>query len=205
MKMLMLFYFLLGAVTSGLLQKSSGLIPMRYQLFFSLLTGLLFCYSGWHMPWGVQLILVWIFLLGLMAETCVDLRHKIILDDILLLLLIAGLVYGGAGGVVWRNSLWGALAGSGLLGLIFILSNGGMGFGDVKFAGVLGVWTGFPGIFVALYLAFLIGGAAALFLCITHKANMSSRIPFGPCLSAGAVLSFFCSARILDWYWSLFI
>jgi len=149
--------------------------------------------------------LVVLFFLGLVVEAYIDLRQKIILDDILLLLLVAGLVNAGVGGGVWQKSLHGALAGIGLLGLVYVLSRGGMGFGDVKFAGVLGIWTGFPGIFVTLYLAFLIGGAAALLLCVMRKADMKSRIPFGPCLSVGAVLSFLYSSRILDWYWSLFL
>ena len=149
--------------------------------------------------------LVSVFLFGLLTEAYVDFRQKIILDEILLVLLIAGLVYTGVSGHVWKESFMGALTGSGLLGLIYVLSKGGMGFGDVKYAGVLGLWTGIPGVIVTLYLAFLIGGTVALMLCITHKAVRKSRIPFGPCLSAGAVLSFFYSARILDWYWSLFL
>ena len=149
--------------------------------------------------------LVSVFIFGLLTEAYVDFHQKIILDEILFVLLIAGLVYTGISGHVWKESFMGALAGSGLLGLIYVLSKGGMGFGDVKYAGVLGLWTGIPGVIVTLYLAFLIGGTAAFILCITHKAVMKSRIPFGPCLSAGAVLSFFCSARILDWYWSLFL
>ena len=149
--------------------------------------------------------LVSVFIFGLLAEAYIDFRQKIILDEVLLVLLIAGLVYTGVSGHVWKEYLMGALTGSGLLGLIYILSNGGMGFGDVKYAGVLGLWTGIPGVIVTLYLAFLIGGTVALILCITHKAVRKSRIPFGPCLSAGAVLSFFCSTRILDWYWSLFL
>ena len=149
--------------------------------------------------------LVSVFIFGLLTEAYVDFRQKIILDEILLVLLITGLVYTGVSGHVWKESFMGALTGSGLLGLIYVLSKGGMGFGDVKYAGVLGLWTGVPGIIVALYLAFLIGGTVALMLCITHEAVRKSRIPFGPCLSAGAVLSFFYSARILDWYWSLFL
>ena len=89
--------------------------------------------------------LVSVFLFGLLTEAYVDFRQKIILDEILLVLLIAGLVYTGVSGHVWKESLMGALAGSVLLGLIYVLSKGGMGFGDVKYAGVLGLWTGVPG------------------------------------------------------------
>ena len=149
--------------------------------------------------------LVFLFLSGLIIEAYIDFRRMVILDEILLVLLITGLAYTGVNGNVWKETFLGALTGGGLLGLIYFISRGGMGFGDVKLAGVLGIWTGIPGILVTLYLAFLIGGIAALSLCMTHKAVMKSRIPFAPCLSAGAVLSFFYSARILDWYWSLFL
>ena len=146
-----------------------------------------------------------VFVFGLLIEAYIDFRQKIILDEVLVLLLFTGLAHVWISGNGWEQSFYGALAGSLLLGLIYVISEGGMGLGDVKFTGVLGIWTGFPGIVVNLYLAFLIGGAAALLLCALHKADMKSRIPFGPCLSAGAVLSFFYSSRILDWYWSLFL
>lgn len=149
--------------------------------------------------------LVLLFVFGLLIEAYIDFRKEIILDEVLILLLFAGLAYTGFSRIVWTQPFYGALTGSGLLGLIYIVSKGGMGLGDVKFAGVLGIWTGFPGILINLYLAFSIGGVIALLLCILHKADMKSRIPFGPCLSAGAILSFFFSSRILDWYWSLFL
>ena len=150
-------------------------------------------------------VLVLVFIFGLCIVAYVDFRRKIILDEVLILLLSAGLVYTGIFGNTWSASLLGAVTGSGLLGLIYLMSRGGMGLGDVKFAGVLGIWTGFPGIVVNLYLAFFLGGAVALLLCALHKANRKTRLPFGPCLCAGAVLSFFFSFRILDWYWSLFL
>ena len=149
--------------------------------------------------------LVLLFVFGLLTEAYIDFRQKIILDEVLVLLLGAGLVYAGVGGISWQQSFFGALAVSGLLGLIYVLCKGGMGLGDVKFAGVLGIWTGLTGIFVTLYIAFLIGGTAALLLYVMRRATMKSQIPFGPCLSAGAVLSFLFSSRILDWYWSLFV
>lgn len=150
-------------------------------------------------------VLVLVFIFDLCIVAYVDFRRKIILDEVLILLLSAGLVYTGIFGNTWSESLLGAVTGSGLLGLLYLMSRGGMGLGDVKFAGVLGIWTGFPGIVVNLYLAFFLGGTVALLLCALHKANRKTRLPFGPCLCAGAVLSFFFSSRILDWYWSLIL
>ena len=57
--------------------------------------------------------LVSVFIFGLLTEAYVDFRQKIILDEILLVLLIAGLVYTGVSGHVWKESFMGALTGSG--------------------------------------------------------------------------------------------
>lgn len=154
---------------------------------------------------GTQLILVGIFLLGLAAEAYVDLRHMIILDEILLVLIPAGLLYAGMGAMHWQDSLAGALTGSSVLGVVWILSRGGLGLGDVKFIGVLGLWLGVSGVVTGLALAFVTGGVAAAVLCLFGNASLQSKVPFGPFLSLGAVISFFYSSRILSWYWSLFI
>lgn len=156
----------------------------------------------------IQLVIdvfILFFVVGLLIEAYVDFTHKIILDEVLIFLLLAGLAYTGVSGNAWQESLFGSLTGSGLLGLICFLSKGGIGLGDIKFAGVLGIWMGVQGMLVNLYAAFFIGGVAALLLCALHKADMKSRIPFGPCLSAGAILGFFFSSRILEWYWSLLL
>ena len=121
-------------------------------------------------------VLVLVFIFGLCIVAYVDFRRKIILDEVLILLLSAGLVYTGIFGNTWSESLLGAVTGSGLLGLLYLMSRGGMGLGDVKFAGVLGIWTGFPGIVVNLYLAFFLGGTVALLLCALH------RYCFVPCI-----------------------
>ena len=76
--------------------------------------------------------LVSLFVFGLLSEAYVDFRQKIILDEILLLMLIAGVAYAGISGSAWQQSFYGALTGSGLLGLVYVLSKGGLGLGDVK-------------------------------------------------------------------------
>ncbi|MBQ9697065.1 MAG: prepilin peptidase, partial [Acidaminococcaceae bacterium] len=102
-------------------------------------------------------------------------------------------------------SLAGALTGSFVLGVVWLLSRGGLGLGDVKFIGVLGLWLGVSGVVTGLALAFVTGGVAAAVLCLFGNASLQSKVPFGPFLSLGAVISFFYSSRILSWYWSLFI
>ncbi|MCL5071869.1 MAG: prepilin peptidase [Actinobacteria bacterium] len=67
-----------------------------------------------------------------------------------------------------------------------------MGGGDIKLSFLLGLFLGFPGILIALYLAFLTGGIIAIILIIwKKKAFLKDTLPFGPFLITGAIISLF--------------
>jgi leader peptidase (prepilin peptidase)/N-methyltransferase len=83
---------------------------------------------------------------------------------------------------------------------------GGMGMGDVKLAGVLGLFLGFLGwgeLVVGAFAAFLLGGLYALGLLVTRRATRKSGIPFGPWMLAGAWVGIFWGAQLWDGYLSL--
>ena len=88
------------------------------------------------------------------------------------------------------------------LALVVIHPNG-MGFGDVKLAGIIGAALGFlsvPAVLVGAFAAFLIGGLAALVLVTARHAGRKTAIPFGPAMIAGALLAIFASAPIAAAY-----
>lgn len=65
----------------------------------------------------------------------------------------------------------------------------GMGFGDVKLAGVLGMYLGYLGwghLFAGTFLAFLLGGLWSIALLAARRGTLKSSIPFGPFMLAGA-------------------
>ncbi|MET3720326.1 MULTISPECIES: A24 family peptidase [unclassified Arthrobacter] len=65
----------------------------------------------------------------------------------------------------------------------------GMGFGDVKLAGVLGMYLGYLGwahVFAGTFAAFLLGGLWSLALLAARRGTLKSAIPFGPFMLAGA-------------------
>jgi len=85
------------------------------------------------------------------------------------------------------------LAGGAALWLFYLLLRAvyppGMGFGDVKLAGVLGMYLGFLGwahVFAGTFAAFLFGGLWGLALLVTRRGTLKSDIPFGPFMLAGA-------------------
>ncbi len=78
------------------------------------------------------------------------------------------------------------------LALFLVTKGKGMGFGDVKLALFLGILLGWPGTFLAIYIAFLTGAIAALILILWGKKQFfGSTIPFGPFLIIGATISWF--------------
>lgn len=77
----------------------------------------------------------------------------------------------------------------GALYLALALISGGMGFGDVKLAGVLGLflgWLGWDVLIVGSIAAFILGGIYGVVLLVTGRVRRGSSVPFGPWMLAGA-------------------
>jgi leader peptidase (prepilin peptidase)/N-methyltransferase len=111
----------------------------------------------------------------------------------------------GDGGTLLRAGI--GMAALGLLYLGAALAYpGGMGFGDVKLAGVLGLFLGFLGwneLIVGAFAAFILGGVFGLVLIAARKAGRTSGIPFGPWMLAGAWVGVFFGGPIATGYLSL--
>ena len=94
----------------------------------------------------------------------------------------------------WGALLRGVLAGLALFVGYLVLAlvspgGGGLGLGDVKLAGVLGLllgWVGWSPAIVSVLAAFVIGGVIALILLLARRASRSSHIAFGPSMILGA-------------------
>ena len=87
--------------------------------------------------------------------------------------------------------------------LLAVIVPGGMGFGDVKLAGVLGLylgWLGWTELAVGTFGGFLLGGLAGLLLMATGRAGRKSHLPFGPFMLLGAFLAILFAEPIAGWY-----
>ena len=72
------------------------------------------------------------------------------------------------------------------------LSPEGLGFGDVKLLGLLGLvlgWAGWGVLLAGVFLGLVAGGAVSLLLVAGRRAGWRTALPFGPPLLAGAVLA----------------
>ena len=103
-----------------------------------------------------------------------------------------------------------AVGGAGLFAVYYGMASiyrGGMGFGDVKLAGVIGLflgWLGWGPLAVGAFSAFLLGGLFSLVLVMTRGATGRTAIPFGPWMIVGAWVGIFGGDQIASAYLELF-
>lgn len=82
----------------------------------------------------------------------------------------------------------------------------GMGFGDVKLAGVLGIylgWLSYGVLFFGLFAGFLIGGVFSVGLVLFKGGGRKTKVPFGPFMLIGAYLSILFGQQLVDGYLAL--
>lgn len=123
------------------------------------------------------------------------------------LLLAPAAVIGADPGPVIRAGLAMTVLFAGYLALA-VLVPGGMGYGDVKLAGLLGLylgWLGWNAVVVGTFLAFVIGGLIGAVLLLTRRAGRRTAIPFGPSMLTGAGLAVFVAGPLAGWYLTLLL
>jgi leader peptidase (prepilin peptidase)/N-methyltransferase len=100
--------------------------------------------------------------------------------------------------------LAGAIA-AGAFFLVVLAYPRGMGMGDVKLAGVLGLFLG-PAVAPALLVATATGSVTGIVIAARRGIQVarSTAIPFGPFLAVGGVAGLFAGAQLVSWYLSTF-
>jgi leader peptidase (prepilin peptidase)/N-methyltransferase len=88
--------------------------------------------------------------------------------------------------------------------VIFLINPRGMGLGDVKLAGLIGLAAGFPLGLVALFIGIIIGGVAAVVLLIIRKKGRKDVMPYGVFLGIGPIVTLLFGNEIYSWYLNLF-
>ena len=130
------------------------------------------------------------FLACLIAATFIDLDHRILPNKITYPSVVVAIVLVA---IFETDDLPEHLI-AGAAAFLFLFAAAwfypkGMGVGDVKLAGVLGLWLGWLGwgeLVVGAFAAFLLGGLFSIVLLATRRAQRTGGIPFGPWMLAGA-------------------
>ncbi len=86
------------------------------------------------------------------------------------------------------NDLIGFAIGFGILAVVSIITKQGIGFGDVKLFGIIGLIGGSFCTYSTLFASLIVSAIASIILLITGKKNKKDKIPFGPCIIIGYIL-----------------
>jgi leader peptidase (prepilin peptidase)/N-methyltransferase len=113
----------------------------------------------------------------------------------------------------WQGDWWAlaraAISAAALYAFFFAVAfayPGGMGFGDVKLAGVVGAvlgWLSWSALIIGAFTGFLLGAMVGVVVIATGRGGRKTALPFGPFMIAGALLAVFVAAPIADWYTGL--
>jgi leader peptidase (prepilin peptidase) / N-methyltransferase len=162
---------------------------------------------------GFLTLIAFLYLAAIsIALALIDLDTHTLPNKIVLPSYIVGAVLLGTSGILsgdYSALITAAVGLVALFALYFAMAiayPGGMGFGDVKLAGVLGLYLGFLGwgpLVVGAFAAFLLGGIYAIALVVAGKATRKNGIPFGPWMLAGAWVGVFIGGAAWNGYLSL--
>ena len=104
-------------------------------------------------------------------------------------LLVVAAIASGDGSTLRRAVLAGFAAWGALL-VMHLVSPGGMGFGDVRLASLIGLdlgWIGSKQVMLGIFAGFLLAAVVGIALLATRKAGRRDAVPFGPFLAAGTL------------------
>jgi leader peptidase (prepilin peptidase)/N-methyltransferase len=135
----------------------------------------------------------------LLCAAFTDLQTGLIPDRLTYPGILVGLV------LAWftiglKSALLGSLGFAVFFFVIAVASRGGMGGGDIKLAGVIGAFLGWPGALLTFVLASLLGGLAAGYLLARGQVGRKSAIRFGPYLALGAFIALIWGKQIVAFY-----
>ncbi len=158
----------------------------------------------WRFDFTWELFAFALLTSALVSQSIVDaathrLSRRITLSTIMLgapLLVVAAFIRENPGRLVVSFFCSGLLFFAFLL--LWAVSRGGIGGGDVRLAIVIGMYLGWLGasyVLVAVLVASVLAGLVALLLLISRRATRTTRLAFGPYLALGTLVSMFAG----DW------
>lgn len=146
---------------------------------------------------------------GLVAISAIDLRHFIVPNHVLyptLFAMAALLVLAAAVDGRWSDlgrAAAGGGAGFAAMFLVHVANPAGLGFGDVRLAGLLGAglgWLSLGRALLGLFLGFLAAAVVGVVLMAAGRKSGKDSLPFGPFMAVGALAAIVAGGPLLDWY-----
>ncbi|MBN2177014.1 MAG: prepilin peptidase [Demequinaceae bacterium] len=186
-------------------------IPARYPMVEALVAALVVVIALVH---GVSFLAAALVYLAIVSVALVFIDLDVLRLPDALVLPAYPAVFALLAVDAWVEGEWGGLlrAGLGILimggfyGLMWAAYPAGIGFGDVKTAGLLGMVGGFLGwrsLAVGVTAGPILGGLSVLVGLATGRLHRKSKVPYGPALIGGAWLGYLAGPAIAGAYLDL--
>lgn len=193
-------------ILQGKCRHCRGAISIRYPLV-ELISAAFFLLAFQLYGLSIQTAIVSLFFCLLFVVTVIDFQHYIIPDAITIPGMILGLAAAFVNPAVRPlDSLLGLVAGGASLFLLamlgdFLFKKESLGGGDIKLAAMLGAFLGWKSIVLVFFGAAVLGLVYALVCMFFSRRMRESRvIPFGPFLSAAALIALFYGNYLINLY-----
>ncbi len=187
------------ALLRGRCRRCAKPIPARYPLVEGL-TGALFGAAALRFEGAGELALSLTLVSVLVTLAVTDLEHRLLPNAVVGPASLAGL-----GLALWGGpAAWWTypLAGLAVAGFLFALATfypGGMGMGDVKMGGMLGLFLG-PYAAMAVFIGAFSGTIAYAALVAAGRLERGSALPFGTFMALGGLIALFAGPQLLGLY-----
>lgn len=181
--------------------------PLSFQYpLVEALTGAFYALLVWRFGLAIDTAVYAAFISCLVVITFIDLKLQIIPDVISLPGIPVGLVlsfFTASPGVI--NAVIGAFSGGAILlciaaGYHKLTGVEGMGGGDIKLLAMIGAFIGWKGVLVTILAGSFLGAIVGVITMLVFGRGSRHAIPFGPFLSAGAVIYIFFGSSAIRWY-----
>ncbi len=171
--------------------------------------GAVVCASlAWRLGWSAALPL-WLYVgvVGVMLAY-IDWRTRLLPTRIIApsyaivtaLAVVASGLSGDWASLLRAGAGW--LVAGGLFFVLWFVYPKGMGYGDVRLSGVLGIalgWLGWGELIAGVYAGFLLGAFGGGLLALLRVVDRR-RYPFGPFMLAGALVGVLTGPALTAWY-----
>lgn len=197
-------YFFLGGRCRVCKSKISLIYPL-----VEFLNAVLYVFILWRFGFAWHTPLYFIFCSTLVVISFIDLEFQIIPDKITLPGIPIGIIVGSFllpdpfmryTILGLKASLLGFVIGGGVYYALALVSRGGMGGGDIKMMAMVGALMGWKAVLLISFIGSFIGGLVGIFLMIFKGKGRKTKIPFGPFLALGSLITLFYGEEILYWF-----